>query len=57
MTARGEQVRERVVREQLVPMIREELEHRPGRQQMPRPRLPVQKLTLPIIATLHAAIF
>jgi len=48
-----EQVLERVVREQIVPVLGEERKHRPDREQMPRQHLNIVNLTLTIIMTLH----
>lgn len=50
---RREQVLERVIGEQLVPMIGEELEHRTRWEHVHGHRLNIQKLTLTIITTPH----
>jgi len=48
-----EQVLERVVREQIVPVLGEERIHRPDREKVPRQHLNIVNLTLTIIMTLH----
>ena len=52
-TTRRKQVRERVIREQLVPVLSEKSEHRPRRQHVPSEHTDIQQLTLTIITTLH----